>query len=135
VTRAVLKPSVSTSLPVPKHIEGDAKEAWEHIVGLLAERGNLDRVDVTMVEMYATNFALLRQAQRDLAEGMTYEMGNGAIVSKPAVAIINSTSMRLRAIINDLGLSPSSAKHAAGKSSAATGRESKWEGLLGVVGS
>jgi P27 family predicted phage terminase small subunit len=134
VTKASIKPSNGDSWPVPAHLTGVSADAWSHVVGLLAERGNLDRTDPTIVEAYAINVSLLRAAQYELdRNGMTYTTTNGMVASCPAVAIVNTASMRLRAIINDLGLSPSSSKHAAGKSSAATGRDSKWDGLLGVV--
>ena len=118
----------------PKRLEGEAKAAWDHVVKLLAEAGNLDRTDPTLVECYAVNVALLHSAHETLSiDGPTSFTGSGAITKHPAIGIINSASMRLKSIIFDLGLCPASSKHASSNATEAS-KSSKWDGVLGVTG-
>jgi P27 family predicted phage terminase small subunit len=114
-----------------RELTGDARAAWRHVVGLLREAGNLDRTDPNLVEAYALNVELMRQAKRVIkAKGVVLTTGRGAIISNPACAILNSASMRLKAIVNDLGLCPASSDKAAGN---AAKSDSKWDGLLGIA--
>jgi P27 family predicted phage terminase small subunit len=118
----------------PGHLAGEAEAAWRHVVALLARAGNLDRTDPTLVEAYAINVDLLRAAGLALSQdGITLLNGAGVPVAHPAVATVNSATMRLKAIISDLGLCPASSKHAAGKADA-TPRDSRWAGFFDVVG-
>lgn len=123
---------------VPDHLEGDdeAVKAWAHVVGLLAAAGNLDRTDPVMVEAYAINVSMLRAARHAVVtDGPTVMNGGGGISANPACAVVNSATMRIKAIVNDLGLCPSTSKYAAAP--APHGDQSaggKWDGMLGVVG-
>lgn len=120
----------------PAHLSGDAEAlaAWRHAVEMIGQAGNLDRTDPTLVEAYAVNVSLLRAARSEVqSKGVLVENRFGADVPNPALAVVNSATMRLKAIIGDLGLCPASSKYAA----AATGAPpegGKWDGLLGVVG-
>jgi P27 family predicted phage terminase small subunit len=121
----------------PGHLSEGAKAAWVHVVGLLASKGNLSRTDPNLVECYAVNVDLIRLAQAGIKnDGMFVKNGMGALAPHPGVALVNSATMRIKAIVNDLGLCPSSSKHAAATagSIAETKAESKWDGLLGVTG-
>jgi P27 family predicted phage terminase small subunit len=115
----------------PDHLSDVSREAWRHVVGLLDAAGNLDRTDPMLVEMYATNVAMLRDAQKALEESGAVVEGRWGPLTNPACGVVNMASMRLKAIINDLGLCPASSKRAAGKSEATVAN--KWDGLLGVV--
>jgi P27 family predicted phage terminase small subunit len=118
----------------PARLRGEARKAWVHVVGLLAAAGNLDRTDPTLVEAYAVNVALMRQACEAIdTDGLTVANGGGGISPNPACAVLNSATMRLKAIVNDLGLCPASSKHAAGKGGTPN-RSSKWGDELGIVG-
>lgn len=117
----------------PGHLDGEARTAWEHLVGLLRAAGNLDRTDPVLVEMYAINVSLLREAQRSIqADGLTMMTAMGTPKANPACAVANAASMRLKAIVEALGLCPATAKYAAAKAGVRSG--SKWDGILGVVG-
>lgn len=117
----------------PGHLSGVAREAWGHLVGLLREAGNLDRCDPTIVEAYSINVALLREAHRALAEdGAIVINGMGAPAPNPAVSMINTATMRIKAICYDLGLVPATSKFSADKA-VGSSDSSKWGDLIRVV--
>jgi P27 family predicted phage terminase small subunit len=118
----------------PGHLSGDAAAAWDLMVGWLKEAGNLDRTAPHLVETYALNVAMLRAAQIEIAaRGLTFETSHGGVMANPACAILNAASMRIKAIVTDLGMCPAASKQAAGRADKPT--TSKWDGLLGVVSS
>lgn len=126
-------PSAAPAWDPPAHLTGEAEAAWRHVVGLLASAGNLERTDPTLVEAYAINVALLRQAQAEVTTKGAFVPGRFGTVENPALPTINSATMRVKAIINDLGLCPASSKFAATNASSNPSTASKWDGLLGVV--
>lgn len=116
----------------PGHLAGDAAAAWKHLVDLLARAGNLPRTDPNLVEAYAINVAMLRAAQKEVSgRGIVLLGPQGGMQANPACAVVNAASMRIKAIVTDLGLCPSTSKFAP---SAATPASNKWDGLLEVVG-
>lgn len=118
----------------PEYLDEEATRAWAHVVGLLAEAGNLARTDPTLVEAYAVNVSLMRAAHRSVAdEGLASFTAQGGRIANPAVSALNSAAMRVKAIVSDLGLCPATSKYAA-ETSAQAKPESKWGDLLGVVG-
>ncbi len=118
----------------PPHLDGEALEAWRHVVGLLRDMGSLDRTDPSLVEAYAMTRAMLRQAHELVsAGGLVAINSRGGEVLNPACNVLNFATMRLKAIVNELGLSPASSKGATGNR-AETKQDDKWGGLLGVVG-
>jgi P27 family predicted phage terminase small subunit len=117
---------------VPGHLTGEAEAAWRHVVALLARAGNLSRTDPTLVECYAVQVALLRDAAAAVGrDGLSVRRGlvNPVPVPHPAVAIINTASMRLKTIIRALGLCPASSQYSASSGGPATAG-GKWTGLL-----
>jgi len=116
----------------PESLTGEAEAAWRHVVALLDADGNLGRTDPTLVECYAVNVAILRMAREELQYGLTTLNGAGVPVAHPALAAVNSASMRIKAIISDLGLCPATSKYAADQGGESTTRaEDKWGGLVG----
>jgi P27 family predicted phage terminase small subunit len=132
--RAALRGTWPAEWSPPKYLSPEARAAWAHLVELLEATGNLERTDPVLVEAYAINVALLRQAQEAIQlDGPTVTTCQGTLIAHPMVSAINSASMRVKSIITDLGLCPAAAKHASGGAQQATPGEDKWEGLLGVV--
>lgn len=103
--------------------------AWRHVVSLLRETGNLEKTDPTLVEAYALNVAMMRQASAELSHGVTVENSHGTTVAHPACAILNAATMRIKAIVNDLGLCPSTSKFANAPDAT---QADKWSDLLSV---
>ena len=126
----------------PASLTGAARDAWSLAVELLRERGNLEKTDPTIVEMYAVNVAMLRSAREAIdSKGVLVETtvlnGEGVSVStsikaNPACAIANAATMRIKAICYDLGLVPATANLTEASDPADVG--GKWGDLLGVVG-
>lgn len=118
----------------PAHLTGEAEEAWNHVVALLAEAGNLGRTDPSLVEGYAINRALLRAAHQAIQDrGLIVTNGMGAPAANPACAVVNAATLRLKSIINDLGLCPASARYAAVSSGEAK-PDDPWGDLLSITG-
>lgn len=91
----------------PAHLDVEAERAWDHVVRLLDETGNLARTDPVAVEAYAINVAMMREAHRTLRdEGLTIDGSHGGKVAHPAVGIADRASGKLRGILRDLGLVP-----------------------------
>jgi P27 family predicted phage terminase small subunit len=117
----------------PGHLSGESLAAWNHVVALLREAGNLDRTDPVLVEAYALNAAMMRQAEAAIQEhGVMVKGRFGSPAANPACAVLNAASMRIKAIVTDLGLCPAASKKAAGKAAEV---KSKWGGLIGVKAS
>jgi P27 family predicted phage terminase small subunit len=123
------RPSVA-SVPTPDHLEGLARVEFRRVVGLLKSHDRLEQSDPRLIEMYATTYALLREAQERLAgEPLVYDGPNYRTPS-PYLTIIEKAESRLRGYINDLGLSPKSAKQA-GVAGVSEGEStSKWSDLI-----
>jgi P27 family predicted phage terminase small subunit len=126
------------ALPAPKHLKGEALAAWKHVVGMLNDRGTLRKTDPTLIEAYAANKAMLRQAQDALTEGALVVTPGGGLAVNPACSVINSATIRLKAIITEMGLSPASSGLSASPIPTATnGDESqgpdRWAGILPIA--
>lgn len=127
-------------IKAPDHLGPDAAVEYVRLARLLKAAGTLERTDPRLVELYAISYTLIRQAQADVdRDGLTLQVRRGVSLSyhpHPMLAVINSATLRLKAIINDLGLAPSSSKH--GGTAAGTGGRSgagpddSWEGILKI---
>jgi P27 family predicted phage terminase small subunit len=127
----------------PAHLTGVAAEAWAHMVGLLADNGNLDRADPEVVASYAEAVAMRKAAFAEvekrgpLVETVVLDKeGNEVATSlkaNPACAIANAATMRIKSIAESLGLMPATSKYGADKGQANPGSD-KWGGMLEVVG-
>lgn len=96
----------------PDHLTGLAREEYGRIVDLVRQHGNLSKTDPRLIEIYAINYELLRRAYAEVeAQGPTVESDRGNVSEHPSIQTINSCTIRLKAIINDLGLTPSSCRY------------------------
>jgi P27 family predicted phage terminase small subunit len=129
--RTAKRPRLTDGWAPPGHLTDEAADAWRHLVGLLRAAGNLARTDPAVVEVYAINVALLREAQAAVtADGIVLQRA-GTPVAHPAAAVLNAASMRIKAIAAELGLTPASSKFAADRGEA---KQTGWDGLVGLVG-
>lgn len=132
-------PSSVAGWAVPPHLKEEAATAWDHAVKLLRATGNLSRTDPFLVECYAINYGVLRKAQAAVdADGVMIKNRLGGPIPHPGVNAISAATMRLKAIINDLGLCPASSKHAAATviatPDASDKDEQEWNDVLGIIG-
>lgn len=98
--------------PVPKHLSPRAKAAWKRIGPELVAMNVMSLADGPALELLCDAYAEWRHA-RDLVdqEGATYETEteNGRIIrANPAVAIASDAWRRIRAMLAEFGLTPSS---------------------------
>lgn len=125
---------VSLDWEVPGYLSDLARDEFRRVVSLLSARGVLDRTDPRVVELYAMNYDLARLAYRDIRnEGATVTSDRGNVSEHPAVTTLNSATIRLKAIANDLGLTPASSRHA-NPSNGSKKKDDPWEGILKVTG-
>ncbi len=101
--------------PAPESLTPGASIEFDRLVEVLRRAGTLEKTDYEVVVNAARIKDLVDQAYEDLAtSGLTVLTENNAgaqsVKSNPLLAIINSLTMRHRAILNDLGLTPASAK-------------------------
>jgi P27 family predicted phage terminase small subunit len=134
VKSASRKPVARPGLACPAHLTGEASVAWAHIVRLLSEAGTLEITDPTLIEVYAVNVQMLRQAYDSLLKDGVSEYSPHGTRANPACGIINAATVRLKGVISDLGLCPAASKFSAAKTHGAGPADDKWDGLLGVVG-
>jgi P27 family predicted phage terminase small subunit len=82
------RPALGEIAEPPDHLPRDAKEFWWTDVDRLVEVGIIDRVDVPVLEMLATQYARWRQASRVVAVEGHFTLGSaGQIREHPAVKI------------------------------------------------
>jgi P27 family predicted phage terminase small subunit len=100
-------------------------------VHLLRAKGLLEKTDPRLIELYAMNYELACKAyDRIEVDGPTVESDRGNLSEHPCVQTLNAATIRLKAIMNDLGLTPASVK----ATGAAGGGISRWVHLLGEGG-
>lgn len=96
----------------PDDLGPEERAVFAGLVETLHAAGTLAQTDPTLVELYAVNKVLLRDARAEVRrDGQTIANSRGVKVPHPALATINSATIRLRAIISDLGLNPATARY------------------------
>lgn len=119
----------------PELLSEDQAALYQAVVDRLDRAGSLQRTDPLLVEAYAINADLLRQAQAALLrDGHTLVSDKGRVYAHPMLAVVNSASMRLKTIISDLGLCPAANTTNAGAFQAGgdEARDEKWGDLLAL---
>jgi P27 family predicted phage terminase small subunit len=98
---------------------------------MLQARASLSKTDPRLIELYAMNYGLARKAYETIeADGTTVESDRGNVSEHPSIQTLNAATIRLKAIMNDLGLTPSSAKVAGGSRASAPSGYDYWESKL-----
>jgi phage terminase small subunit len=111
---------------MPAHLEDEAVAAWKHVVDLLTQAGTLECTDPILVETYAINVSVLRLGNKMMKTVDQLDPDDAAF------RLINSATMRLKAIIHELGLSPASNKFSLPVNDGAN--QDAWADVLNVVG-
>ena len=105
------KPSPAADLVKPKPPAGlfrEALVAWHEVVRELERVGTLHSADRHGLECAAVCLGRLRQARRAIAKsGLEVRGDRGAVVA-PAVRVELAAMKELRALLSELGLSPTS---------------------------
>jgi P27 family predicted phage terminase small subunit len=113
---------------IPDDLELDQHREFLRLVEILRQKGNLDRTDPRIVLATVRTQGTIDEAYRELErEGLTSVNTQGTTVAHPLLAAINALLMRLRGLLNDMGLTPKSAGLTGSTVDAA---ESKWGSLI-----
>jgi P27 family predicted phage terminase small subunit len=99
--------------PKPTHLSELAAEAWDRVAPELHRLGLLTVVDGVALELLACAYDDWRSAHADVvAEGITYEtenaQGGRMVRAHPAVAVRSDAWRRVKSILAEFGLTPSS---------------------------
>ncbi|MFO0957490.1 MAG: phage terminase small subunit P27 family [Isosphaeraceae bacterium] len=117
----------------PAHLSEGALAEFHRVVGALGIVGTLDKTDPRMVELYAINYDLVHRAHRQIdADGLTVETAEGRPILHPLMGVINAATIRLRGLMNDMGLTPAS--HNLTDPQSEAGPSDPWSGILNVHG-
>lgn len=117
----------------PSGLSDGALAEYSRLVGILKAVGTLERTDPRMVELYAINYDLIRRATEQIdCEGLTTETAEGRAIAHPLLSAINTATIRLRGLMNDMGLTPSSSKLT--DTIAEAKPSDPWAGILNVTG-
>lgn len=92
-------------ITAPRHLKKEARSCWEKLVPILNARGTTN-ISQSIVEQYCMSYRISRLAYQDIEE---HGLVNDATGKKnPNVATYENAVKNLRALGNDLGLSPAS---------------------------
>lgn len=89
----------------PRHLKREARSMYEKLVPILNERGTKN-ISLSIVEEYCMTYRISRMAYQDIEETGLVNPDNGK--KNPNVATYENAVKNLRALGNDLGLSPAS---------------------------
>jgi P27 family predicted phage terminase small subunit len=130
------KPAAKPAKVVPPaHLTPEERDTFKAVATKLRAFGVLERTDPTLIELYAVNYQLLCQAREAVGvDGLTSTTRFGSLSAHPLLNVIAQTTVRLKGILNDLGLTPAAAKLAAPEGRDSAKPSDPWEGILNVVG-
>lgn len=101
------RPDLQELAEPPEHLPKMAKEFWTSTIVKLAEVGILDRVDVPVLEMLASQYAMVRGSQKVLDEDGYFVRGSvGQIRPHPALKIHNDATDRFLKLAEHYALTP-----------------------------
>lgn len=107
----------------PKYLGTEAKAVWRKVVPFLESEGKVQRMDASLVEFYATQYEIYRNAYKHIQENgevtpiyKSLQNAEGKIIGKdfvgwkknPMVQIYDSALKSLIKTGSELGLSPKS---------------------------
>lgn len=93
----------------PDHLEGESLLEWERILDELNDAGKLETTDRALIVLYVTTWRRWREASRHVEEfGVVVKFGNGVPGPNPFYKIEEKEGRNLRALLVELGLTPSS---------------------------
>lgn len=93
----------------PPEISGEALLEWERICDELSSAGRLDVADRSILVLYCETWEVYRQAMRGvIAHGAIVKHHNGVAGESPFYKVSRQTSLQLRRLLTDMGLTPAS---------------------------
>lgn len=102
-------PGPMTAAPsAPCWMQETAKQEWERVAPILAERKILTDADLGSLESYCVAYGQVRDCQKTLADLPSYffESENGAPRPHPALRVMHTAMTIQRQLAAELGLTP-----------------------------
>jgi P27 family predicted phage terminase small subunit len=116
------EPKPKPGIPLcPKFLQGEARETYRKVAKKLARIGLLTEIDEMALAMLCQSWAEYLEASEKLREtGMLVKSPNGFPMMNPYLVIANAAVKKVRALLVEFGMSPSSRSRisAAGAASA-----------------
>lgn len=130
----------------PANLDAEAKAEYARLKLVLQRVGTAATTDPRIVVAAARTHSMLEKAHQELAEtftearlgrdaafgNLTQIAANGTLMPHPMIAVISNQTLRLKALWNDLGLTPGSAK--LGTEKQEEKKADQWAGLNLVGG-
>ena len=94
----------------PKDMKADeARKEWRRITKLLCKQRVFSDADIAALTIYCTSYATYKHAQAQVDElGSVILTATGTPVKNPYLTVVNSCWDRIRPLLSEFGLSPSS---------------------------
>lgn len=89
----------------PRHLKKEARSMYEKLVPILSQRGTTN-ISQSVLEQYSMTYRISRLAYQDIEEHGLVNEATGK--KNPNVATYENAVKNIRALGNDLGLSPAS---------------------------
>ena len=119
---------------LPDDAPKDVQAHYYDLLRAIKFVGTYERTSPRLVVAAATTMAHLDRLDAAIEEhGMVFITSRGNVALNPAVDARNGLMIRLRAVLNDLGLTPGSAKLGDVKAANAEGQTDGWGNLLTVT--
>lgn len=106
----------------PKYLTGTARYMWRRLVPLIKSDPTVNEMDKTMVEAFCINYQMMRTAYDHVIENKAVTAAYKTVVNpvtgevigtdfvgykvNPSVKMLDSTSVKLKALGSELGLTP-----------------------------
>jgi len=117
----------------PEYLSELARAEHARLEDSLRQRGNLGANQSRLIELAAMAYDMARRAYATIeADGPTVESDRGNTSEHPSLQTLNSAMLRYKAIVNELGLTPASAKVRPGQDS--NDRLAQWRAGLAAKG-
>lgn len=120
----------------PDHLTEGAKSEWLKLVSVLSGMGRLGVSDPSMVELYATNVDIAREAYRKvMRDGLTVESDRGNVSKHPLLEAFNAATVRVKSISTALGvtLSPTDLSRVEPPAKGKDDPDDHWAGILRIA--
>lgn len=97
----------------PDHIDGEALLEWHRIVDELDDAGQLDKADRAILTLYVDQWALNRDAARQVEKsGAVIRYPNKMVGPSPFYKVQRETAQLLNRLLNDMGMTAATRKAA-----------------------
>ncbi len=117
--------------PCPKFLQGEAREAYRKTAKKLARIGLLTELDGMALSMLCQSWAEYLEASDQVRKtGMLVKSPTGFPVFNPYLVIANQAVKKVRALLAEFGMSPSSRSRIAVASVGHEGESGEWMELL-----